>query len=391
MLRSYTTSNSVAAAMDDVYSSQTMKKALLTIVLLVLFSHVLIAQSTPTQPAKSDSSDARLPHEKHLRNVRQITFGGQNAEAYFSPDEKLMSFQSVRDGGKCDQIYTMNSDGSNTRLVSGGKGRTTCSYILPDSKHILYSSTQMAGPECPPPPDYSKGYTWALYPTYDIYKANLDGSDAQRMTTTDGYDAEATISADGKKIVFNSIRDGDLDIYTMDIDGKNVKRLTDELGYDGGPFFSEDGQWIVYRAYHPKTEKEISEYKDLLKQNLIRPTTLEIWVMKADGTEKHQVSKLNAASFAPFFMPEGASGKKARKGGPPQRIIFSSNSGSTGGMGNFELWAIDVDGTNLERITYNDTFDGFPMFTRDGKHIVFASNRRGKPHETNVFYADWVK
>jgi TolB protein len=268
-------------------------------------------------------------------------------------------------------------------MVSTAKGRTTCGYIYPNGKRILYSSTHLADAQCPPRPDYSKGYVWAVYPSYDIFVANSDGSDPKQLTATPGYDAEATISVDGKKIVFTSLRNGDLDVYTMDADGRHVRQLTHELGYDGGPFFSADGKWIVYRAYHPTNEKEIAEYKDLLKQTLIRPTSLELWIMKADGSGKRQITKLGAASFAPSFFPDG------------KRIIFSSNyspSGSTtGGMGNFELYAINLDGTDLERITYSDGFDGFPMFSPDGKKLVWASNRNAKaPHETNIFIADWA-
>ena len=317
--------------------------------------------------------------EKHLRNVRQLTFGGQNAEAYFSADGTKLIFQSTHDKYKCDQIFTMNLDGSDVRLVSAGKGRTTCAYFYPNGKKILYSSTHLGDGECPPKPDYSKGYVWAIYPSYDIFTARPDGSDPKQLTTTPGYDAEATISKDGKKVVFTSVRKGDLDIYTMDADGKHVKQLTHELGYDGGPFFSPDGKWILYRAHHPKTEQEIADYKELLKQNLIRPTYLELWLMKADGSEKRQISNLGAASFAPSFSPDG------------KRIIFSSNVGSTGGMGNFELYAIDLNGKNLERITYTDGFDGFPMFSPDGKKLVWVSERNSKvPHETNIFIADWV-
>lgn len=318
--------------------------------------------------------------EKHLRNIRQLTFGGQNAEAYFSPDGKKLIFQSTRDPFHCDQIFTMNVDGSDPKLVSTGKGRTTCSYFFGDGKRILYSSTHLGSPECPPKPDYSRGYVWAIYPSFDIFTANADGSDVKQLTNTPGYDAEATLSIDGKKIVFTSVRDGDLDIYSMDADGKHVKQLTHELGYDGGPFFSPDGKLIVYRAHHPKTEQEIRDYRDLLKQNLIRPTYLEIWLMNADGSHKRQITNLGAASFAPSFFPDG------------KRIIFASNVGSTGGMGNFELYAVDLDGKNLERITFTEGFDGFPVFSPDGKKLVWVSGRNGKvPHETNIFIADWVE
>jgi TolB protein len=209
--------------------------------------------------------------------------------------------------------------------------------------------------------------------------AKPDGSGAKNLTNSPGYDAESTISRDGKHIVFTSTRNGDLDIYTMDADGKHVKQLTHEIGYDGGPFWSYDGQWIVYRAAHPETPDKIAEYKGLLAKNMIRPSTLELWIMKADGSQKKQLTHLNAASFGPYFFPDG------------KRIIFSSNSGSKGGMGNFELWAINFDGSDMERITYSDSFDGFPMFSSDGKKLVFASNRHNaKQGETNLFIADWV-
>lgn len=329
--------------------------------------------------AFGQAPDLRTPPEKHLRNVRQLTFGGQNAEAYFSSDGKQLIFQSQRGDLKCDQIFVMNIDGSDPHMVSTGKGRTTCAYFFPDGKHILYSSTHAAAPECPPPPDWSKGYRWAVYPTYDIYVANPDGSGLKALTHNQGYNAEAVISTDGKKIAFTSTRNGDLDIYIMDSDGKNVKQLTNELGYDGGPFFSRDGKWIVYRAFHPKTDADKKDYKELLAQNLIRPTSLELWVMKSDGTEKRQITNNGAANFAPYFFPDG------------KRVIFASNMNDGGGMGNFELYAVDLDGKNLEQITYNPTFDGFPMFSPDGKKLVFASNRNAKqPHETNVFIADWV-
>jgi len=331
----------------------------------------LRAQATP--------ETAQGPEAKHLRNITQLTFGGQNAEAYFSPDGKKLIFQSTRDPLKCDQIFTMNLDGTDQKMVSTGKGRTTCSYFFGDGKRILYSSTHLGGADCPPKPDYSKGYVWAIYPSYDIFTANADGSDVKQLTTTPGYDAEATLSTDGKKIVFTSVRNGDLDIYTMDADGSHVKQLTHELGYDGGPFFSPDGKLIVYRAHHPKDAKEISDYKELLAQNLIRPTYLEIWLMDADGEHKRQITNLGAASFAPSFFPDG------------KRIIFSSNVGSTGGMGNFELYAVDLDGKDVERLTFTEGFDGFPVFSPDGKKLVWVSGRNGKvPHETNIFIADWV-
>jgi Periplasmic component of the Tol biopolymer transport system len=328
--------------------------------------------------AAGQASDLALPQEKHLRNLRQLSFGGENAEAYFSADGRKLIFQSTREGHDCDQIYTMNIDGSDVKMVSNGDGRTTCSYFFPNGKRILYSSTHLGARQCPPRPDFSQGYVWAVYDTFDIFTANTDGSDVKRLTTTSGYDAETTINRQGK-LVFTSKRAGDLDIYTMDADGRNVKKLTNELGYDGGPFWSYDGRQIVYRAYHPQTDKEKTDYTALLKQNLIRPTVLDIWVMNADGSNKRQVTHLNKASFAPYFFPDG------------KRIIFSSNQADPKGR-DFDLYMIKVDGTGMERITYNDTFDGFPMFSPDGRKLVFASNRHSaRQGDTNIFIADWVE
>ncbi len=355
---------------------RSFKILLLTLIAVsLLFITGLTAKSV-----RSGSSEQllRLPEEKHLKNIKQLSFGGENAEAYFSADGKQLIFQSTRHGRKCDQIYTMNVDGSNVRMISTGDGRTTCSYFYPNGRRILYSSTHLGAKECPPRPDFSKGYVWAVYPAFDIFTARLDGSDLKQLTNTPGYDAETTIDRNGK-LVFTSMRDGDLDIYTMDANGKHVRRLTNELGYDGGPFWSDDGKQIVYRAYHPQTEKEKADYLGLLKQNLIRPTTLEIWVMDADGSQKRQVTHNGKANFGPYFFPDG------------QRIIFASNMNDPKGR-NFDLYKINVDGTGLERVTFNETFDGFPMFSPDGKKLVFASNRNAKtPGDTNVFIADWVE
>jgi Tol biopolymer transport system component len=315
--------------------------------------------------------------EAHLENLRQLTFGGENAEAYFSYDGKKLIFQSTRDGRKCDQIYTMDIDGRNVKMVSTGRGVTTCSYYLQkEGNMIIYSSTHHVMTDCPPKPDYSQGYVWPLHP-YDIFIADEDGSNLKQLTDNPGYDAEATVSADGKRTVFTSVRDGDLEIYTMDTDGKNLKRLTHEKGYDGGAFFSLDGKKIVYRAYHPKEKKEIEDYENLLKKNLVRPNRMEIFIMDADGNNKKQITDFGAASFAPYFHPHG------------KRIIFASNLYDTNGR-NFELYMINIDGTGLERITYSPPFNSFPMFSHDGKKLVFASNRGGKVKgETNIFIADW--
>src|SRR5271169_3469446 len=358
----------------------------LAVLLLFTASASLPVHAQSPSEASNASPALLMPgEEKHLRNIRQLTFGGQNAEAYFSADDRMLSFQHQGEGVPCDQIYTMpvdTPDGKPAKpeLISSGKGRTTCSYVFPSGDKVLYSSTEAASPECPPKPDYSQGYVWPIYSSYDIYTANLDGSGAKRLTMTPGYDAEATISRDGRKIVFTSMRNGDLDIYTMNADGSDVKQLTHELGYDGGPFFSFDGKKIVYRAEHPTTPEQIADYKALLAKGLIRPGNLEIWVMNADGSNKHQVTHNGAANFAPFFHPDG------------KRIIFASNMADPKNGRDFDLYIINEDGTGQERITYHPDFDGFPMFTSDGKRLVWASNRNGKvPHETNIFLADWLE
>ena len=328
--------------------------------------------STPAQPAQTQP-------EKHLRTIKQLTFGGQNAEAYFSADGKKLIFQSTREPVKCDQIFTMNTDGSDQHMVSTGKGRTTCWYSIRTARRFCMRPRTSAAPTARPSPTTPRDTCGPSIRASTFSPRIPTAADLKQLTKEPGYDAEATISSDGKKIVFTSIRNGDLDIYIMDADGTNVKQLTHELGYDGGPFFSPDGKLIVYRAHHPKTEQEINDYKDLLAQNLIRPTYLEIWIMKADGSDKRQITDLGAASFAPAFYPDG------------KHIIFSSNVGSTGGMGNFELYGVDLDGKNLERLTFTDGFDGFPMFSPDGKKLVWISGRNAKvPHETNVFIADWI-
>ena len=347
----------------------------------------VLAQSSPvsTAPAAkpvdaaSRPADLRVDGErKRFGEIRQLTFGGENAEAYFSADDRALIFQSTRPPYECDQMFTMSVDGSNLRLVSTGKGRCTCGYFFPDGKRILFSSTHAAGAGCPQKPDMSQGYVWRVEPTYDIYSANADGTDPKPLAASPGYDAEATISRDGSKIVFTSDRDGDLELYSMNADGSGVRRLTNAPGYDGGAFFSPDGKKIVYRAHHVEDPKEVEEYRGLLAKHLVRPTKLEIWIMDADGSNAKPITKLGAASFAPFFHPDG------------KRIIFSSNCGDPKGR-EFDLYLVGIDGDGLERVTFSHDFDGFPMWTSDGRHLVFASNRNGsRPHETNLFLAEWL-
>jgi Tol biopolymer transport system component len=319
------------------------------------------------------------PKEVHLRNIKQLTFGGENAEAYFSLDGKQIIFQSTREPYKCDQEFTMNADGSNVKLISTGRGRTTCGYFTPDGKRLIYASTHLSSPDCPPVADRSEGYVWAIYPSFDIFSAKLDGSDLKRLTNAPGYDAEGTIAPDGKKIVFTSARDGDLELYDMNLDGTQQRRLTHDLGYDGGAWHSQDGQWIVWRANRPKTPEEVARYKELFAKNLVMPAKMELFIMRADGTQQKQLTSNGAANFAPYFHPNG------------RQIIFASNMYDPRG-GNFDLFLINRDGTGLQQLTFDENFDGFPMFSPDGKKLIWESNRHAaKPGETNVFIADWVE
>ncbi len=324
--------------------------------------------------------------EKHMKDVMQLTFDGDNGEAYFSPDGRKLIWQSNREGYACDKIWIMNIDGSGKHMVSPNHGAHTCSFFFPDNKRIIFSSTSHLPGDCPPKPNAPKfagaGHVWPLYP-YNIFVANIDGSDMKRITSNLKYDAEPVISSDGKKIVFGSQRDGDFDIYIMDADGSNVKRLTDRVGYDGGPWISPDGKKIVWRAWYPETEEEKTLWRDCMENNYIVPVPLDLWVMDVGGTNKKRILSNGATNFAPSWHPDG------------KRIIFSSNMDDwhedRKAYGhNFELYLINIDGTGLERLTYNNTFDGFPMFSPDGKKLVFASNRNPqKPRATDIFIADW--
>jgi Tol biopolymer transport system component len=319
--------------------------------------------------------DAR---ETHFADVRQLTFGGENAEAYWSPDGSELIFQSTRAPSECDQIFRMPiSDPAALSLVSTGQGRTTCGFFTSDGERVIYSSTHASGAMCPAPPDQSRGYVWPIYDTYQIYSAEPDGSDLVALTDTDAYDAEATVcSADGS-IVFTSMRDGDLELYRMEADGSDVRRLTEAPGYDGGAFFSPDCSRIVWRASRP-SGSDLEDYQQLLTEGLIRPGELELWVANADGSEARQVTYLGGANFAPFFYPSG------------ERLIFSSNHDDPSGR-EFDIWAVNVDGTGLERITYTPGFDGFPMFSPDGEWLAFASNRnQGAPGDTDVYLSRWI-
>jgi Tol biopolymer transport system component len=315
---------------------------------------------------------------KFLANIQQLTFGGQNAEAYWSPDGKRLVFQATRDDQQCDQIYVMNADGSDARMVSTGKGRTTCGYFLPDGKRVLYASTHEASPQCPPSPDRSKGYVWAVYPSYDIYVSDLNGKIQRQLTDAEGYDAEATINAKTKRIVYTSLASGDLDLWSMNLDGGSRKQLTTAIGYDGGAFFSPDGQWLVWRANHPAAGEALDRYKELLADSLTAPMKMEIYVAKADGSEARQITDFGCASFAPQFTPDG------------KRIVFASNKNKCDSR-EFDLFVMDVDGKNLEQVTHFGGFTSFAEFSPDGKKLVFASDLKAKSrYEFNIFVADWI-
>lgn len=345
-------------------------------VLFLVWVWCLVAVATADDGGKPLPRELYDPRERHLANIVQLTFGGENAEAYFSFDERQIIYQAHGDSG-CDQIYVMNVDGTGKHLVSTGKGRTTCAYFLPNGD-IIYASTHEHSPDCPPAPDRSRGYVWPLYPQYEIYRAHADGSGLHCIIRSDGYDAEATVSPRGDRIVFTSTRDGDIELYSCNLDGSDVRRLTYAFGYDGGAFYSFDGSKIVFRASRPKGKDSV-EYVELLRKHLVKPHALEIYVMDADGSNVRQVTNNGAANFAPFFHPDG------------KRIIFSSNMADPTGR-NFDLYIINIDGTGLERITYYGGFDGFPMFSRDGKKLIFCSNRNGsRPGETNIFICDWVE
>jgi Tol biopolymer transport system component len=343
---------------------------------LVFENGAVIARGDePPHPAEGAPAGART--ERYLRNIRQLTHGRQNAEAYFSFDGRSLIFQSTRDGRGCYQQYVMGLDGSDLRMVSSGRGTTTCGYFLPGDRRVLFSSTHAKSPECPPKPSAQGRYRWSL-DDYDIYTATLRGKDLVPLTATPGYDAEATIAPDGSRIVFTSVRDGDLDIYSMRLDGKDVKRLTSVAGYDGGPFFSPDSKRIVYRAHHPTDPAELARYRELLARNLVEPSKLEIFVMDADGGNQRQVTRNDAANFAPFFHPDG------------RRIIFSSNVHDPQRR-TFHLFLVGDDGQGLEQVTAEGGFNSFPMFSPDGSKLVWVSDRRTKERgEFNIFLADWV-
>ncbi len=331
----------------------------------------------------------KYAEETHLKNVQQLTFGGDNAEAYWSYDSKYLVFQrtNTKEGINCDQIFigkvpTKAGEKFSYKMVSTGKGRTTCAYFTKDNKHIIYASTHLSSGDCPPVPDrtkYGNKYIWPLYSGYDIFMADLDGKIVKQLTNSGHYDAEATLSPDGNKMIYTSTKEGDIELYIMDLKTGDEKRITHTLGYDGGAWFSPDGKKLIWRASRPETEAEIKEYKDLLAENLVAPTNMEVWVSNADGSDARQVTSYGQANWAPTYMPDS------------KRIIFASNHEYKRGFP-FNLYTINEDGTNLQKVSRDKGFDAFPMFSPNGKKIVFSSNRNnGGTRDTNVFIADWVE
>ena len=358
------------------------------LVTIVLFTVVTSFTALNIQISKTTIADTLLyPEETHFKNIQQLTFGGDNAEAYFSYDGKWLIFQKTyaKEGIPCDQMYIGKipayGEKFEPKLVSTGKGRTTCGAFMKDGKHIIYASTHLGADTCPPVPDrkkYGNKYIWPLYESYDIFIADLNGKIVKRLTNSKGYDAEATLSPDGKKMLYTSTKGGDIDMYVMDLKTGKELKVTNLLGYDGGGWFSPDGKKIIWRASRPKTDAEIKEYKDLLKENLVAPTNMEVWVANADGSNAKQVSTFGQANWAPAYMPDN------------KRIIFASNHEYKRGFP-FNLYTMHEDGSNLTKISRDKGFDAFPMFSPDGKKIVFCSNRNnGGTRDTNIFVADWV-
>ena len=360
--------------------------------LLLLVAGTIIAipacKNSSKMAATAAAADTlRYPDETHFKNIRQLTFGGDNAEAYWSYDGKYLVFQrsNPKEGINCDQIFmgkvpTRAGEPFTYKLISTGTGRTTCPFFTKDGKHIIYASTHLGSKDCPPTPDrakYGNRYIWPLYDTYDIFMADLNGKIVKQLTHSKGYDAEATLSPDGKKMLYTSDKDGDIELYIMDLETGAEKRVTNMLGYDGGAWFSPDGTKLIWRASRPKTEAEIKEYKELLADHMVAPTNMEVWVSNADGSNAHQVTSYGQANWAPAYMPDS------------KRIIFASNHEYKRGFP-FNLYTINEDGSNLTKISRDKGFDAFPMFSPNGKKIVFCSNRNnGGTRDTNVFVADW--
>ncbi len=368
-----------------------MKKLISVVFFLSGFALMLTSykKAAPVAVNTIPADTLHYPEERHFKNLQQLTFGGDNAEAYFSFDGKYIIFQRTnpKDGLNCDQIFigkvpAKPGDKFEYKMLSSGKGRTTCGSFTKDGKHIIYASTHLGADTCPPVPDrkkYGNKYIWPLYDSYDIFMADLNGKIVKQLTHSKGYDAEATLSPDGKKMIYTSDKDGDIDLYIMDLASGKEKRVTNTLGYDGGAWFSPDGKKIIWRASRPTTPDEVKEYKELLAENLVAPTHMEVYIANVDGSNVKQVTNFGQANWAPAFFPDS------------KRIIFASNHEYKRGFP-FNLYTINPDGSNLQKISRDKGFDAFPMFSPNGKKIIFCSNRNnGGTHDTNIFIADWVE
>jgi Tol biopolymer transport system component len=347
------------------------------IVAIPLLLAALAAQHPPTGPdaavALSAEEVARL-EARHLTNIRQVTFGLAKAgEGYFSPDGHSIIFQAVphvapsifhrpapdEDGY---QIYLgALAEDAPLRMISTGRGRCTCPFFHPSGKSVLFASTHLnprTDAEPPRGPAYSRTarYRWEFPESMDIFTADLDGKILNRLTDAPGYDAEASYSPDGSRIVFTSFRDGDAEIYVMDADGRSPRRITHARGYDGGPFFSPDGKQIVYRSDRKGND------------------LLQIYLNNAQGTAERALTHDEFVNWGPYFHPSG------------RHIIYAT---SRHGHTNYELYLMDVDTGRLERITYHEGFDGLPVFSPDGKRLMWTSSGRVADRKSQLFIADF--
>ena len=341
----------------------------LAAVVLVLLAGVAFAEEPALKLSEGES--------KHLANLRQVTIGLPRAgEGYFSPDGSHIVYQAYPIGYPFYQIYVQKLDERVPRLLSTGRGRTTCAYFTPDGKSILFSSSHtdpnIEQTELKAREEAAKGgrrrYQWDFDPHMDIYTINFDGTGLKRITDAEGYDAEGSYSADGKQIVFTSTRDGDPDLFIMNADGSEVRQLTNVDGYDGGPFFSPDGRWVVFRS-------------DRLKKDM-----LQIYMISVDGkTEVQLTDNLDHVNWCPYFHPSG------------KYIVWAGADYSTG-RGTFHLWTRDLTwdtgkpvGGPVTQITSSDAQDVLPVFSPDGTKLMWTATNRAADKSSQLFIADWLR
>lgn len=321
-----------------------------------------------------DPSQVALQEGKFVENIRQLTNEGQSGEGYFSPDGKRVIFQAIRGEHPFYQIYIKDLASGQEKRVSTGQGRTTCAFFHPTENKIIYASSHLDPnrdkevdaelkklAEARRNPGARRGYSWAFDPFMDIFELNLDTNELKQLTSVAGYDAEGSYSADGKRIIFASCRNGPgADIYIMDADGKNVKQLTDSPGYDGGPFFSPDGTKVIFRG-------------EVRKRHY-----LQLFVMNVDGTGLWQLTENDAVNWGPYWHPNG------------KHIIYST---SVHGHQNYELYLMPVETGKAKRVTFWHGADVLPVFSGDGKKLMWTS-KRGKDKagqfSSQLFIADWV-